>query len=264
MEREAEMGVASGRLSGKRAIVTGASAGIGRATAERLAGEGARVGLIARERAGLEAVASVITDAGGEALALPADVSDEAGLSVAIDRAAALWGGLDIVVSNAGIEVPGRDAPVHELDLEVWQQVMAVNLTGQFLACKHGLRHLLDSGGGAVVCVGSPCGIMGFCANEPAYSASKAGVMSMARVMAADYVERGIRVNVVIPGLIDTRMNEYVMKDPVLREKWTSGIPMKRAGTPEETAAVITFLVSDEASYVTGSSYVVDGGQTIM
>jgi glucose 1-dehydrogenase len=105
---------------------------------------------------------------------------------------------------------------------------------------------------------------MGFCTNEPAYSASKAGVMSMARVMAADYVGDGIRVNVGIPGLIDTPMNDYVMKDPELREKWTSGIPMKRAGTAEETAAVIAFLASDEASYVTGSSYVVDGGQTIM
>ena len=126
------------------------------------------------------------------------------------------------------------------------------------------MRHLLAGGGGAVVCVGSPCGIMGFCTEEPAYSASKAGVMAMARVMAADYVEQGIRVNVVIPGLIDTPMNDHVMRDPALRERWTSGIPLKRAGTAEETAAVIAFLASDEASYVVGSSYVVDGGQTIM
>ena len=258
------MTATNGRLAGKRAIVTGASLGIGRAAAERFAAEGARVGLIARRQEPLDEVVAAIAAAGGEALALPADVSDEAALSAAIDRAAHAWGGLDIVVSNAGIEVPDEDAPVHRLDLAVWQRIMATNLTGQFLACKHGVRHLLESGGGAVVCVGSPCGIMGFCTNEPAYSASKAGVMSMARVMATDYVDQGIRVNVVIPGLIDTPMNDYVMADPVLREKWTSGIPMKRAGTAEETAAVILFLASDEASYVTGSSYVVDGGQTIV
>ena len=254
----------SGRLAGKRAIVTGASLGIGRATAIRFAAEGARVGIIARRPEPLEAVAREIADAGGEALALPADVGDEGQLSAAIDRAAEAWGGLDIVVSNAGIEVPDEDAPVHRPDLAIWQRIMATNLTGQFLACKHGVRHLLEAGGGAVVCVGSPCGIMGFCSNEPAYSASKAGVMAMARVMSTDYIGQGIRVNVVIPGLIDTPMNDYVMQDPTLREHWTSGIPLKRAGTAEETAAVILFLASDEASYVVGASYVVDGGQTIM
>jgi NAD(P)-dependent dehydrogenase (short-subunit alcohol dehydrogenase family) len=258
------MTTTTGRLAGKRAIVTGASLGIGRATAIRFAEEGARVGLIARRAEPLEEVAAMIVAAGGEALALPADVGDEVQVSAAIDRAAATWGGLDIVVSNAGIEVPDEDAPVHRLDLGVWQRIMTTNLTGQFLACKHGVRHLLEAGGGAVVCVGSPCGIMGFCSNEPAYSASKAGVMAMARVMATDYIGHGIRVNVVIPGLIDTPMNDYVMRDPVLLEKWTSPIPLKRAGTAEETAAVITFLASDEASYVVGASYVVDGGQTIM
>lgn len=258
------MTATEGRLAGKRAIVTGASMGIGRATALRFAAEGARVGLIARRSEALEEVAEAISASGGEALVLQADVADEAAVSSAIDQAAGAWGGLDIVVSNAGIELPDEDAPVHRLDLAVWQRILATNLTGQFLACKHGVRHLLESGGGAVVCVGSPCGIMGFCSNEPAYSASKAGVMAMARVMATDYVEQGIRVNVVIPGLIDTPMNDYVMQDPELREKWTSGIPMKRAGTAEETAAVILFLASDEAAYVVGSSYVVDGGQTIV
>ena len=146
----------TGRLAGKRAIVTGASLGIGRATAIRFAAEGARVGLIARRPEPLEAVAREIADAGGEALALPADVGDEGQVSAAIDRAAEAWGGLDIVVSNAGIEVPDEDAPVHRLDLAVWQRIMATNLTGQFLACKHGVRHLLEAGGGAVVCVGSP------------------------------------------------------------------------------------------------------------
>lgn len=255
----------AGRLAGKRAVITGASLGIGRATAIRFAQEGARVGLIARRREPLDEVVSAIAAAGGESLALPADVSDEAQVSAAIDTAAEAWGGLDIVVSNAGIELPDQDAPVHRLELSTWRHVLDVNLTGQFLACKHGIRHLLAGGaGGAVVCVGSPCGVMGICTNEPAYSASKAGVMSMARVMANDYVADGIRVNTVIPGLIDTPMNDYVMRDPGLLRQWTSGIPMKRAGTADETAAVIVFLASDEASYVTGASYAVDGGQTMV
>lgn len=258
------MSTTVGRLAGKRAVITGASLGIGRATALRFAREGARVGLIARRPEPLEEVASAIRAAGGEALALPADVSREAEVAAAIDRAAGTWGGLDIVVSNAGIEVPEQDAPVHRLELATWQLVLDVNLTGQFLACKHGIRHLLASGGGAVVCVGSPCGVMGICTDEPAYSASKAGVMAMARVMANDYVGDGIRVNTVIPGLIDTPMNDHVMRDPALLRQWTSGIPMKRAGTTDETAAVIVFLASDEASYVTGASYAVDGGQTMV
>jgi len=258
------MSSGTGRLAGKRAIITGASLGIGRATALRFAREGARVGLIARRPGPLEEVVDAIAAEGGVALALPADVSDESQLATAIDTAAEAWGGLDIVVSNAGIELPEQDAPVHRLELSTWQHILAVNLTGQFLACKHGIRHLLAGGGGAVVCVGSPCGVMGICTNEPAYSASKAGVMSMARVMANDYVSHGIRVNTVIPGLIDTPMNDYVMRDPALLEQWTSGIPSKRAGTADETAAVIAFVASDEASYVVGASWAVDGGQTMV
>lgn len=258
------MSAPGGRLEGKRAMITGASQGIGRAAAIRLASEGARVGLIARRRELLEEVAAEITASGGEAHVSPADVSDESSLSSAVDAIAAAFGGLDIVISNAGIELPDQDAPVHRLELSTWHQIMSVNLTGQFLACKHGIRHLLVNGGGAVVCVGSPCGVMGICSNEPAYSASKAGVMGLARVMANDYVGQGIRVNTVIPGLIDTPMNDYVFRDHALLEQWTSGIPMRRAGTAQETAAVIAFLVSDEASYVVGAEYAVDGGQLMV
>ena len=254
----------SGRLAGKRAIVTGASLGIGRATAIRFAAEGARVGLIARRPEPLEAVAARDRGRGRRG---PRAAGGRRRRGPALGRDRPSRGSLGrarhrrLQRRHRG---PDEDAPVHRLDLAIWQRIMATNLTGQFLACKHGVRHLLEAGGGAVVCVGSPCGIMGFCSNEPAYSASKAGVMAMARVMATDYIGQGIRVNVVIPGLIDTPMNDYVMQDPTLREQWTSGIPMKRAGTAEETAAVILFLASDEASYVVGASYVVDGGQTIM
>ena len=146
-------------------------------------------------------------------LVLPADCADEASIAAAIDQAAATLGGLDIVVSNAGIELLGQDDRVDRLDSTVWQQLLQNNLDGQFLTCKHGVRHLLATGGGAIVCVGSNCGYLGMATNEPAYSASKGGVLAMMRVMAIDYAREGIRVNMVVPGFIDTPMNEPVMRD---------------------------------------------------
>ncbi|MFI5262130.1 MAG: SDR family NAD(P)-dependent oxidoreductase, partial [Candidatus Limnocylindrales bacterium] len=203
-----------GRFSGKRALVTGASSGIGEATAVRFAREGARVALIGRRRAALEAVAARIAAAGGEALVLPADCAVEAEIAAACDAAAAAWGGLDIVVSNAGIELLGQDDRVDRLDLAVWQRLLRNNLDGQFLTCKHGVRHLLAAGGGAVVCLGSNVAYLGMATNEPAYSASKGGIFAMLRVMANDYARIKIRVNMVVPGFIDTAMHDPVMKDP--------------------------------------------------
>jgi NAD(P)-dependent dehydrogenase (short-subunit alcohol dehydrogenase family) len=165
------------------------------------------------------------------------------------------------VIANAGIELPFDDSAVDTLQFSIWQQIINVNLTGQYLACKHGIRHLLEEGGGAVVMTGSPCGLKGFCFREHAYSASKGGVMALMKVMALDYAPHNIRVNACIPGFIDTPMNAHVMSDQPLLETWTSTIPIKRVGSAEETAAVILFLASDEASYVVGSAFVVDGGQ---
>lgn len=251
-----------GRFAGKRAVVTGASKGIGRATAIRFAQEGGRVGLISRGREGLEEVAALIAAEGGEALVLPADTSNEEQLSAAIDAAAEAWDGLDIVVSNAGIELPFEDSKADTLPLSVWQKIINTNLTGQFLTCKHGVKHLMQNeDGGAIVMVGSPCGEKGFCFKEHAYTASKGGIMSLMRVMALDYAPYNIRVNACIPGFIDTPMNAHVMVDPELLQTWTDTIPIKRVGTSEETAAVILFLASEEASYVLGSAFVVDGGQ---
>ena len=250
----------SGRFNGKRAVVTGASSGIGRAAALRLASEGARVALIARGREGLQAVAAAIGPE-AEALVLPADCTDEASIAAAIDEAAGAFGGLDIVVSNAGIELLGEDDRVDRLELAVWQRLLRNNLDGQFLTCKHGIRHLLATGGGAVVCVGSNCGYLGMATNEPAYSASKGGVFAMMRVMAIDYAREGIRVNMVVPGFIDTPMNAPVMQDAAELKYWSDQIPIGRAGTAEECAAAILWLASDEASYCIGTALVVDGGQ---
>jgi NAD(P)-dependent dehydrogenase (short-subunit alcohol dehydrogenase family) len=255
------MSSTSDRFAGKRVVVTGASSGIGRATATRLAREGARVALIARRREGLEAIASEIGPIAG-ALVLPADCADEASIGAAIDRAAATFGGLDVIVANAGVELLGQDDRVDRLELAVWQRLLRNNLDGQFLTCKHGIRHLLAGGGGAVVCVGSNCGYLGMATNEPAYSASKGGVFAMMRVMAIDYAREGVRVNMVVPGFIDTPMNEPVMRNAEELRYWTEQIPIGRAGTAEECAAAILWLASDEASYCVGTALVVDGGQS--
>jgi NAD(P)-dependent dehydrogenase (short-subunit alcohol dehydrogenase family) len=256
------MNIQPGRFAGKRAVVTGASAGIGYATAVRLAAEGAGVALVARRREPLEAVAAEIAAVGGKALVLPADSSVEPEIKAAIDTTAERWGGLDIVVSNAGIELLGQDDRVDRLDRAVWERLLTTNLTGQFLACKHGARHLLETGGGAIVCLGSNVAYLGMATNEPAYSASKGGILAMMKVMAIDYARLNIRVNMVVPGFIDTPMNEPVMKDPKELAYWSDQIPIGRAGTAEECASAILWLASDEASYCIGTTLVVDGGQS--
>jgi NAD(P)-dependent dehydrogenase (short-subunit alcohol dehydrogenase family) len=256
------MYVVAGRFAGKRAIVTGASKGIGRATAIRLAAEGAKVALIARGSAGLEDVARVIREARGECLVLPADCAIEEQVELAVGQAADGWGGLDIVVSNAAVEPADIDGRADRLEGPGWRQIIDTNLGGQFYTCKHGARRLLETGGGAIVCVGSNCGRLGICINETAYSASKGGIFAMMRTMAVDFAELNIRVNMVIPGFIDTPMNDYVMADADLLQRVSSPIPAKRPGTADECAAAILWLASDEASYCIGTALVVDGGQS--
>ncbi len=250
------------RFAGRRAIVTGASSGIGKATALRFAAEGARVALIARRPGPLEEVAATIRAAGGECLVLPADCTIEEQVGGAIDAAAAAWGGLDIIVSNAAVELPEEDDRLDRISLEAWNRLITTNLNGQFLTCKHGLQHLQAAGGGAIVCLGSNVGYLGMATNEPAYSASKGGIFAMMRVMANDFARLNIRVNMVIPGFIDTPMNDFVMRDPVQLKYWSDQVPIGRAGTAEECAAAILWLASDEASYCVGTALVIDGGQS--
>ncbi len=164
------------------------------------------------------------------------------------------------MVANAGVELAGEDDRADRLDLAVWQRTLDVNLTGVFLVCKHGIRALLASGGGAVVCTASPTGLFGCAPGFDAYSASKAGVYGLTRVMAADYAREGIRVNAVIPGYTRTPMTEWVT--PEEHGALLKTIPLGRQGEAEEVAAVMVFLASDEAAYVTGAAWAADGGMT--
>lgn len=251
-----------GRLAGKRALVTGAASGIGRAVAERFAEEGARVAVVDIAADAAEAVAAAIRAAGGQACAVPADVRDENQVAAVFANVRSAFGGLDVVVANAAVQLFGADALVHELDVAVWDATHAVNLRGAFLTCKHGVQALLHAGGGSLICTGSPTGLFGGAPTFTAYSASKAGVHGLARVVAAGYASRGIRCNVVVPGFTATPLVADILADPAASAEVLATVPMGRPGQPADLAAAMLYLASDESSYVTGALFTVDGGQT--
>ena len=244
------------RLAGKVALITGASTGIGAATARVFVGEGARVVLVARREARLRQTADEL-DAADRVLALPADVARPDQVERAVDAAVGRFGRLDVVVSNAGIL---RVRPFTDIDDEEWDEMLAVNLTGSFLVCRAAARRMVAQGdGGSIVVVASTNATVA----EPGmahYNASKGGLLMLTRSMAVDLAPYGIRVNTVSPGTILSEITR-----PMLDAGVTFGsIPTGRIGEAEEVAWPILFLASDEASYVTGAVLVVDGGQTAL
>lgn len=253
----------SQRLRGKRVIVTGGGSGIGRGAAIKLAEEGASVAVVDVNLEAAQKVADEIAEIGGaSALALRANVADEAQVAAAVNEAETRFGGLDTLIANAGIMLFGRDTVATELDLETWQQCIDINLTGMFLTCKHGLRALERNGSGAVVITASPTGTHACAPTFTAYSTSKAGTFGLMRILAIDYVKKNIRVNAVLPGTTNSPLVMTLMENPATRAEFLAKVPMARAAEPREIANVIAFLASDEASYVTGAAWYADGGLT--
>lgn len=250
-------------LKDKIAAVTGGGSGIGQAIARRLAEEGCKVAVMDWKPEAAEAVVTAIRAEGGDALAVSVDVSKESQVEAAFAAIRRNYGRLDILCSNAGIFSAARDRPVDVLPVEVWTDIVGVNLTGMYLACKHGVALIRATAGkGAVVLTGSPTGMSGCTPANTAYGTSKAGVHGLSRIMAADYAPHGIRVNVVVPGFTLTPIVSEIKDDPEFIRWMDTAIPMKRGADPREIAAAAAFLASEDASYMTGSFVFVDGGLT--
>jgi NAD(P)-dependent dehydrogenase (short-subunit alcohol dehydrogenase family) len=242
---------AGGRLAGKVCVVTGASGGIGAASAELFAAEGARV-------AGVD----LLEGPPGE-LSLQADVTSEEDVAGALQRIHEELGRIDVLFNNAGIS-PNGDGSVLETSLEMWERVQAVNLRSVFLCCKHGIPYLLENDGparGSVINTASFVAVMGAATSQISYTASKGGVLALSRELGVEFARRGVRVNALCPGPVDTPLlKELFAKDPEKAARRMVHIPVGRFAHPEEIARAALFLASDESSYVTASTFLVDGG----
>ena len=245
------------RLNNKVAIITGGSSGIGRQTALRFAREGAPVTIADRNRRMGEETLRLVEEVGGDALFVPVDVADPAQVGRMVERTVERFGRLDVLVNAAAILI--RTPPLAEVEERDWDLMMDVNLKGLFFSCKYAIPAMLDSGGGSIVNIASMAGLRGYGMSLP-YAVTKAGVIHLTTTAAAQYTHLGVRVNVIAPGSVDTpQFRGSTASSEAVRER-ASQHPMGRVGTPDEIANVIVFLASDEASYVSGSLFVVDGG----
>jgi NAD(P)-dependent dehydrogenase (short-subunit alcohol dehydrogenase family) len=249
----------SGRFAGRGILVTGAGSGIGRAAAQLFADEGGRVVVVDQDENEAQATVTSIREAGGEALAIGADVSREADCRGMVERALAAYGRLHVAFNNAGIGASGF--AVADEEEVTWSRLIDVNLKGIFLGMKYEIPAMVSAGGGAIVNTASVAGLVGE-RGIGAYSASKHGVVGLTRTAALDYIGQGVRINAVCPGATRTRILANWFQDPKVESFILSRHPIGRIAEPEEIARAVLFLASDDASFVVGQALAVDGGLT--
>jgi NAD(P)-dependent dehydrogenase (short-subunit alcohol dehydrogenase family) len=244
-----------GRLDGKVAVITGAASGIGRETARRFAEEGAKVCVAdLADEPGKETAAEV------DGIYVHADVTDPEDVQSMYREAAERFGGIDVLFNNAGISPPDDDS-ILETELDAWDRVQNVNLKSVYLCCKHGIPHLIERGGGSVINTASFVAVMGAATSQVSYTASKGGVLAMSRELGVQFARQGVRVNALCPGPVNTPLlQELFAKDPEKAQRRLVHLPMGRFAEAVEIANGALFLASDESSYITASTFLVDGG----
>jgi NAD(P)-dependent dehydrogenase (short-subunit alcohol dehydrogenase family) len=248
-----------GRLDGKVCVITGAGGGMGREAAIVFAEEGARICVADVNLETADETASLVN---GDAFAIAANVADEQSVQEMMRATADRFGGIDVLYNNAGIS-PNDDASILDTDGDAWDRVQAVNTKGVFYCCKHGIPHLLERGGGSVINVASFVAILGAATSQISYSASKGAVLSMTRELAVQFARQNVRVNALCPGPVETPLLLNIFgEDPAALERRRVHWPMGRLAKPREIVNGALFLASDESSYVTGSTFLVDGGLT--
>ena len=245
------------RLEGKACVITGAGGGMGRDAAILFTAEGAKVCVADMN---LPAAEETVALCSGEAFAVQANVAEEEDVRALMAAAAERFGGIDVLYNNAGI-MPADDASILDTEPDAWQRVQDVNTKGVYLCCKHGIPHLLETGGGSVINTASFVAVMGAATSQISYTASKGGVLAMSRELGVQYARQGIRVNALCPGPVNTPLlQELFAKDPERAARRLVHVPVGRFAEPEELAAAVAFLASDDASFITASSFLVDGG----
>jgi NAD(P)-dependent dehydrogenase (short-subunit alcohol dehydrogenase family) len=246
-----------GRLDGKVCVITGAGSGIGAAAARRFAAEGGSVVVVDLDEGAGSAIAKEV-----DGLFVRTDVTSADDVKAAFAAGIERFGGLDVLVNNAGISPP-QDDSILDTDEEAWDLVQRVNLTSVYLCCKYGIPHLLERGGGSVINTASFVALMGAATSQISYTASKGGVLAMSRELGVQFARQGVRVNAICPGPVDTPLlQELFAADPERAARRMVHIPMGRFAKPEEIASAMLFLASDDSSFITASTFLVDGGIT--